>query len=156
MNRLDLNQYLTPHFRLFEFVVSEIASRRGISNIPTQIQVNNLKRLCETILEPARLVLGPLRILSGFRSNVLNLWVGGSSTSDHPNGHCADVLPLRASKIEFARWVSENCKFDQIILELGTVKEPDWIHVSSSPKNRGEILQKMLGVAYKPLDEVPS
>ena len=145
---MDLNQYLSPHFRLFEFVTSEIAERRGISNVPSQDAVDNLRHLCMTILEPAREALGPIRVLSGYRCPLLNLAVGGSATSDHPKGDCGDVIPMRVSKIEFAKWVIENCKFDQVILEFGTKFDPAWIHVSSNKKYRGEVLQKLQGMPY--------
>lgn len=43
-------------------------------------------------LQPAREALKmPLRILSGYRSEALNLMVGGSETSQHRFGQAADV-----------------------------------------------------------------
>ena len=46
-------------------------------------------------LEEIRAVLGvPLRVTSGFRNNALNKAVGGSPTSGHTKGLCADFIPI--------------------------------------------------------------
>ena len=41
--------FLSPHFKLSEFVVSETASRHGIDNTPPEEAVENLRRLCQGI-----------------------------------------------------------------------------------------------------------
>jgi len=132
---------LSPHFKLGEFVVSETASRRGINNTPQQVHIARLRTLCQQILEPARQALGPLRINSGYRSPTLNSAIGGSPTSAHMHGYAADVYPLKVSRMKFAKWVQNHCKFDQIILEFGTPSEPDWIHVSCDPRGRQEVFK---------------
>lgn len=138
---VDLNMNLTTNFQLKEFVVSSTADRLGIDNTPTPGEIENLRTLCKQILQPARDALGPLKITSGFRSAALNLAVGGSSTSAHRKGFAADVVPLNAGTKELAVWVKENCKFDQIILEFGTLDNPNWIHLSAEPRNRKEVLR---------------
>ena len=46
-------------------------------------------------LEEIRRVLGvPMKITSGFRNGALNKAVGGSPTSGHAKGLCADFIPL--------------------------------------------------------------
>ena len=46
-------------------------------------------------LEEIRAVLGvPMRITSGYRNGVLNKAVGGSATSGHTKGLCADFIPV--------------------------------------------------------------
>lgn len=132
---------LSPHFTLEEMTLSQTAVRRGIDNTPPADVVERLRKLCVEILEPARAALGPLKISSGYRSKKLNVAVGGSTTSAHCLGYAADVLPLRVTKMEFARWVKQNCKFDQLILEFGTEQEPAWIHISCDPRNRGQVLR---------------
>lgn len=128
--------HLSEHFKLWEFVTSQTATRHGINNTPPEAVINRLRFLCEEILDPARQAVGPLRISSGYRCPALNRAVGGSTTSAHMQGYAADVIPLAASKLEFAHWVRANCKFDQIILEYGTRSNPSWIHVSGDPKGR--------------------
>jgi len=62
------NQFLSPHFKLAEFVVSQTAEKHGIVNVPSELEVENLRRLCENCLEPLREALGlpeALRELSG-------------------------------------------------------------------------------------------
>ena len=51
---ITLNQTLTPHFTLAEFVRSGVAIRHNIANTPTPNAINNLRLLCENVLEPLR------------------------------------------------------------------------------------------------------
>lgn len=136
---------LSANFALWEFVTSQTAERMHIDNTPSPDVVAHLTTLCRQILEPARTALGPLRISSGYRCPALNTAVGGSKTSAHVLGYAADVLPLKATKMVFARWVAEHCTFDQIILEFGTPTDPAWIHVSCDPRGRKQILKTVAG-----------
>ena len=79
----------------------------------------------------------------------LNTAIGGSKTSAHCLGYAADVIPLQAERKDFARWVRDNCNFDQIILEYGTPRDPAWIHVSCDPRARKQILKTAPG-GYAP------
>lgn len=146
-----LEKSLSQHFKLWEFVISQTAQRKGIDNSPNEIVINNLRILCETILEPARSALGPLRVSSGYRSEALNKAVGGSSTSAHQFGWAADILPINCSKIDFAKWVIHNVPFDQVILEFGTKTNPSWIHVSADPLKRKQVFQILNGTGYVPV-----
>ena len=84
---------LSEHFELAEFLVSETAARRGISNEPTPEVIENLRRLCQSVLEPLRVKLArPVVITSGYRSLALNRAVGGSPTSHHMQGRAADLI----------------------------------------------------------------
>jgi Peptidase M15 len=138
---VDLKMNLTKNFQLWEFVVSVTADRNGLDNTPNQEEIKHLTTLCKTILQPARDVLGPLRISSGFRSEELNEFVGGASNSDHRLGFAADVIPINTGTRQLAEWVVKNVpNFDQVILEFGTVAAPNWIHLSAAPRQRGEVL----------------
>ena len=56
---------LTPHFTLEELTTT----KTGLSNIPNLEQTNQLRILCNDILEPLRVKLGkPIIIDSAFRS----------------------------------------------------------------------------------------
>jgi len=143
---------LSPHFTLEEMVASQVAERLGIDNTPTPEVVARLQHLCERALEPARAAVGPIRISSGYRSPALNAAIPGSSkVSDHQYGDAADCLPLQASKLALARWFVANIDFDQVILEFGTEDEPAWVHVSTSPKRRRQVLRILKGTGYVPI-----
>ena len=45
---------LSKHFSLEEMIKSSTALRMGIDNIPNEEQIENLKAICENILEPLR------------------------------------------------------------------------------------------------------
>jgi putative chitinase len=136
---------LTEHFKLNEFTKSETAMRKRIDNTPGPAHASNLKKVCEKILEPVRNHFGkPVRINSGYRGAALNAAVGGSSKSQHCNGEAVDFEIDGLSNPNLAKWVSENCEFDQIILEFYNPKEgpnSGWVHASySEGKNRKQIL----------------
>lgn len=150
---------LSEHFNLKEFTKSETAIRKRIDNTPNLEHANNLKLVCEKILEPVRKHFGkPVRINSGYRGPALNKAVGGSAKSQHCNGEAVDFEIDGLPNPDLAKWVAENCEFDQIILEFYDPKEgpnSGWVHASysSSGNNRK---QKMTAVTvngktvYKP------
>lgn len=136
---------LSEHFKLNEFTKSETAIRKRIDNTPGPAHASNLQKVCEKILEPVRRHYGkPVRINSGYRGPALNAAVGGSSKSQHCNGEAVDFEIDGLANPELAKWVSENCDFDQIILEFYDPKEgpnSGWVHASySEGKNRKQIL----------------
>lgn len=118
---------LTPHFTLDELTFSEAAIRNGVNNTPTPRVVENLQFLAEN-LEKVRALLGtPMRITSGYRSEAVNAWVGGSLTSQHRFGLAADfVAPQFGSPYEVAQAIlASEIQFDQLIHEYGS-----WVHIS--------------------------
>lgn len=141
---------LTEHFSLAELTDSQTAARLGLDNTPTPEIIEHLRLLCTTILEPARMALGPLRISSGYRAPAVNVAVGGAKDSTHMLGFAADVIPVKVQKLTFARWVKESVPFDQVILEFGTPGQPAWIHVSARPPLRAETLRILAGGWYEP------
>ena len=135
---------LTSHFELREFITSRKAREHGISNIPTEEAVANLRRLCENTLEPLRVALGkPVHITSGFRTKELNdLLAHASSSSQHMQGRAADFYVGEGTREELIKAFREillnpKVDFDQLILY------PSFIHVSyvSKEKNRHGILK---------------
>lgn len=150
---------LSEHFKLNEFTKSETAIRKRIDNTPGPEHAANLKLVCEKILEPVRNHFGkPVRINSGYRGAALNAAVGGSSKSQHCNGEAVDFEIDGLPNPDLAKWVSENCEFDQIILEFYDPKEgpnSGWVHASVSSKGQNR-KQKLTAVTvngktvYKP------
>jgi hypothetical protein len=132
---------LTTNFTLAEFTRSTTADRLGIDNTPNATEISNLRRLCVVILQPARSALGPIQISSGFRSAKLNAATGGVSNSAHRLGYAADIIPIDVGTLELAKWIKNNTSFDQLILEFGTLANPNWLHVSADPRGRNDVLQ---------------
>lgn len=143
---IDPKMFLTKNFQLWELIQSTTADRLMVDNTPNDEEIENLRSLCKNILQPARDALGPIRISSGFRSEELNRRVGGVPDSDHRLGFAADVVPVKVGTRQLAEWVVENCpNFDQVILEFGTDTNPNWIHLSASPRNRQQVLRATRG-----------
>ena len=124
---------LSEHFLLSEFTRSSTAERLGIdnsldaSNPLDQDVINNLRNLCEQILEPLREFAGqPIIISSGYRCPQLNIKVGGVYSSQHTLGEACDIrIPLydftgeqgqRFTNIDILdrwfTWIMNNCDYD--------------------------------------------
>jgi|TARA_B100000959_G_C14994369_1_gene629495 hypothetical protein len=127
---------LSTNFTTEEFTRSQTAIRQNIDNTPTEEHIENMQLLCEMVLQPVREHFGPIAINSGYRGTVLNKAIGGSWKSQHCLGQAADIECPGTSNRYVAQWISDNCTFDQVILEYNNPEIPDsgWVHVSY---NRG-------------------
>lgn len=126
---------LSENFTLNEMTFSPTAIKKGIDNTPNAQAIRNLEALCKNILEPLRAYIGgPIKISSGYRSEVLNSLIGGSKSSQHRFGQAVD-FDLGNRCAEAFKFIMENLDYDQIIWEFGNDKQPDWIHVSFSTKS---------------------
>ena len=125
---------LSEHFSLAELIVSPTAKKLGLSNVPTQEHIANMKYVCEMILEPVRRHFGkPVQINSSYRAPLVNKAVGGSKTSQHSNGEAVDFEVPGISNKVVADWVADNLTFDQVILEFYSAKDganSGWVHAS--------------------------
>ncbi len=81
---------LSPNFSLEELTFSQVASRRGLNNTPSDKVKDNLERLAFFLEQIRKLFNKPLLISSGYRSREVNEAVGGSKTSQHCEGCAAD------------------------------------------------------------------
>lgn len=133
------------HFSLDEFTVTQEGTRRGLDNTPNAEVIENIKALCEKILDPLREAIGiPIVVTSGYRSPAVNKAVGGSRTSQHVQGMAADII-VPGWTVEH---VVEKIRLlglpvDQVIDEFTS-----WTHVSyvsplkiRSFRNRHEFLK---------------
>lgn len=121
---------LTKHFSLEELTASTTARLRNIKNTPTDEQVENLRALCQQVLEPLRIAMNePIMINSGFRCGTLNALVGGVYNSNHLYGYAADIrIKNEKQGLKYFRWIRENCIVDELLFEKsGGTK---WLHVS--------------------------
>jgi hypothetical protein len=140
---------LSENFSLLELTKSQTAERKGINNTPSPEHQENLKRLCETILQRVRDHFGQVvTISSGYRSPELCIAIGSKTTSQHAKGEAADFEIFGVSNKELADWINENLYYDQLILEYWKgEEEPNsgWVHCSFSLNgNRKQYLR-----AYK-------
>ena len=129
---------LTTNFTLAEMVKSDTALRHDMDNIPGETEIENLKRLCEQVLQPIREHFKTgVKVNSGFRHPEVNAKVGGSKTSDHCKGQAADIEIPGIPNADLAVWIMDNLEYTQLILEFYTPGVPDsgWVHVSHDPAN---------------------
>lgn len=133
---------LSKNFTLSELLQSQTATRKNIEEQfqPSQTVVENLKKLCEHILQPLRDHIGKsIRVTSGYRCKRLNKAIGGSLTSQHSEGKAVDIEVDGFTNEELFNFiVNLKLPFDQLINEFA----PDgWIHISYDDKrNRREKL----------------
>jgi zinc D-Ala-D-Ala carboxypeptidase len=113
---------LSEHFTLEELT----RTSTGLPNEPDAAHGENLVRLCDTVLEPMRAMLGPLKVDSGFRTLAVNNAIPGAAhNSQHMLGQAADVVPLQAGlERAFQSVKASDIPYDQLIIE------PTWLHVS--------------------------
>ena len=128
---------LSKNFTVDELCKSEVAIRRSIDNIPTETVISNLQALVLNVLQPIRNSLGPITINSGYRSPAVNVAVGGSPTSDHCLGMAADIEISGYDNKTLAKFIEQNFKFTQVILEFYEDGQPasGWVHVSFDPND---------------------
>jgi zinc D-Ala-D-Ala carboxypeptidase len=129
---------LTQNFSLAEMTKSQTALRHGLDNTPSPAALASLTDLANMVLQPTRNYYGlAVTVNSGYRSPDLNARVGGSRTSDHTKGMAADIEIPSVSNYDLAKWISENLKYTQLILEFYTPGVPSsgWVHVSYDPSN---------------------
>ncbi|CAB4195374.1 Peptidase M15A, C-terminal [uncultured Caudovirales phage] len=130
---------LSQNFNLDELCRSQIAIDCGIDNTPdSDAVVENLKLLCEKVLQPIRDHYGkPVKVSSGYRSEEINTLARGSRVSDHILGFAADIEIPGVPNAELAQWVLDNLDYTQVILEFYTPGIPDsgWVHVSYKSDN---------------------
>ena len=117
---------LSPNFSLQELTFSQVASRRGLNNTPSEKVKDNLERLAFFLEQVRKLFNKPLLISSGYRSREVNEAVGGSKTSQHCEGCAADFNVKGMSPSAVVRAIVANdIPYDQVILEFDS-----WVHIS--------------------------
>ena len=114
------------HFTIEELTHSDTAVRCGIANTPGKAEVENLRRLADRVLDPARERLGaPVYVNSGYRSAEVNRLVGGARRSYHLQGRAAD-LDTRCGRNRELLGILRSLPHAELIWEQGG----RWIHVA--------------------------
>lgn len=126
---------LSPNFTLEEFEYSRFANENNIINKANNEVINNLKELCNNLLEPLRAKLDkPIIITSGYRCNQLNKAVGGVRDSQHLTGRAADIIVKEMSTEDLYNFIENNFEFEQLIIEH--IKGKNWVHVSWNSESK--------------------
>ena len=132
---------LSANFSLHELTKSETALRMGLDNTPDDEATENLRLLCEKVLQPVRDHYGKgVKVNSAYRSLAVNAAAGGvqgAKPSDHTRGMAADIEIPGVANADLAQWIMDNLEYTQLILEFYTPGIPDsgWVHVSYDPNN---------------------
>ena len=118
------NVRLSPHFKLGEF----LNFGKYPENIPSTQFVANLTYGCHQLLEPARLIVGPIIINSGYRNEAVNRKVGGVKNSQHLLGQAVDIRPKDPSQFQHLVDFFKSWEYtDQLLTGNG------WLHISWNP-----------------------
>ena len=147
---------LSKNFTLAELTKSQTALRRGIPNQPGESEIENLRSLCEFVLQPIRDEFGPFIVSSGYRCAELCIAIGSNSlTSQHRAIEGAAAADFEVSGIgnyDLCEWIDDNLAFDQLILECYTPGEPNsgWVHCSYKDPGRQETLTYDRVNGYRP------
>ena len=123
---------LTEHFTLEEMTRSSAATRKSIDNTPTPEITENLRLLCEKVLEPLRSSSeNAIRVTSGYRCEKLNKLIGGAKNSHHVKGMAADITEDSWTVEDlFQKIKNSDLKWTQLIQEFS-----EWTHVSYDPND---------------------
>ena len=131
---------LSEHMTLAELC----KTNTGIENVPSEAQVENLKRLCRWLERLRRRWNDkygdgddPIIINSGFRSAAVNKAVGGVPTSNHLTGCAVDIrcigmdqaLRYAAILLDISDMSRED--FDELLIEQK--RSVVWIHFAVKP-----------------------
>ena len=122
---------LSEHFSLEECEHTE----QDLPNELPDSLVNNATHLAEDILEPLRVLLGPLHINSWYRSPAVNSAVGGEEKSYHLDALAADVVPNGDCFSAFKMVVTQldSLPIDKVIFEH---RNSDWLHIQAAQPGR--------------------
>lgn len=140
---INLEQNLSPNFKLREMLISETAPRLGITEqyTPSAAVINNLTQLCVNILQPLRdRTRKGVNVTSGYRCKRVNTAIGGAKNSQHLVGQAADInVPNKSTEELYQYLKASGLPFDQLIQEFD-----NWVHISYNPalrRQRGQCLR---------------
>ena len=132
---------LSEHFTFAEMT----RTNTRIENVPSEAQVENLKRLCGWLERLREKVGKPIIINSGYRSEAVNKAVGGVKGSNHLTGCAADIHVTGIEQlVRYAAVlldISDESQeaFDELLLERSS-RGTYWIHFAVRPSgNRRKV-----------------
>lgn len=125
---------MSEHFSFIELVDSKSHPELVNQNMVDARGYEKQLKYTASTLEEIRAILGvPMKITSGFRNVALNKAVGGSPTSGHTKGLCADFIPIGMDVIEAFTIIQTNrdkCpSLKKCIYE--SVNGSKWLHIET-------------------------
>ena len=122
---------MSEHFSVYEVQHTDTGNP---NDLPESL-VNNATHLAEDILEPLRVLLGPLHVSSWYRSRAVNEAVNGEETSYHLDALAADVVPNGDcfAAFKMALTLIHELPIDKIIYEH---RHSDWLHIQAAQPGR--------------------
>ena len=125
---------MTEHFSFIELVDSKSHPELVSQNMVDARGYEKQLKYTAYTLEEIRRVLGvPMKITSGFRNGALNKAVGGSPTSGHAKGLCADFIPIGMDvndAFELIQFNKDKCpSLNKCIYE--SVRGSKWLHIET-------------------------
>lgn len=123
-------------------------------NVPDEKEKTFLKLLAVFLLQPIRDEFGHFDVSSGFRSVRVNKEVGGSTTSQHPEGQAGDGRPKYACVFEVYEWIVNESGLDFGQCIIYPDEDKPFIHISLprlyKPNNQALICTGKEYLAYTP------
>ena len=134
---------LSQNFSLKELTHSSTANYNKVDNTPGRLELENLKKLCNNILQPIRDKWGDsIFVNSGYRNPILNRLVGGSTTSQHILGQAVDITvgSKSSNKKLFDLIVGMIERKEITVGQLVDEKNYTWLHISLPYSKTNQIL----------------
>ena len=130
-----MSDKLSQYFTLQELTKSQYATRKGISNLPTGIYMQNLVATAAKMDEVRKLLGKPIYVSSGYRNPAVNDAVGGSPTSSHMSGQAIDFTCPEFGTVQevFDAIRKSPIRYDQVLNEYD-----QWCHLGFGDRLRHE------------------
>ena len=114
-----------------------------MDNNPGRLELENLKKLCNNILQPIRDKYGKsIYVNSGYRNPFVNRVVGGSTSSQHTKGEAADItVGSKEGNRRLFDLIVQMIENKEITVgQLIDEKDYKWIHISLPYRKVNQIL----------------
>ena len=134
---------LSKNFTLSELTYSSTANANKVDNTPDRWELDNLKKLCNEVLQPIRDKWDDsIFINSGFRNPIVNRLVKGSTSSQHLKGEAADItVGSKSGNKKLFDMILQMIENEEITVgQLIDEKDYSWIHISLPYKRVNQIL----------------
>jgi len=134
---------LSKNFSLNELTYSSTANYHKVNNTPDRWELENLKKLCNEVLQPIRDKWDDsIFINSGFRNPIVNRLVKGSTSSQHLKGEAADItVGSKSGNKKLFDMILQMIENEEITVgQIIDEKDYSWIHISLPYKRVNQIL----------------